>query len=243
MTKYRPILFNAEMVCATLAGRKTQTRRIVRDKDLIVRDHHGKPISDVTPELLSEQNGVAQSQCPYGQIGDRLWVRETFWRWGRFYRMHCPAQTGEITNEWEWHGEDIIGYVADHPKAAPEKDKPCENEFTARKIPSIHMPRWASRITLEITDIRVERLQDISEEDAQAEGISCVSKDGHMYKYGVADSDGFPGNDDFGWKWQDWQLTAKDAFKNLWKSINGEDSWNANPWVWVIEFKHLKGGE
>lgn len=103
------------------------------------------------------------------------------------------------------------------------------------------MPRWASRITLEVTGIRVERLQDISEEDAIAEGLSGITKDGKLIKYGIPDQDGLPGTDNTGWPWRDWQKDPRDAYRRLWESINGRGSWDANPWVWVVEFKRVEG--
>lgn len=95
---------------------------------------------------------------------------------------------------------------------------------------------------IEITDVRVERLQDISEQDAIAEGLSSASKDGQLYKYGIPDIDGLPGTDDHGWEWQDWCADPVKAFNKLWDSINGKHEtkcWDANPWVWVVEFKVL----
>jgi len=101
------------------------------------------------------------------------------------------------------------------------------------------MPRWASRISLEITGIRVERLQDISEEDAIDEGLKAITKDGKLIKYGIPDRDGYPGADDFGWNWGDWDKSPVLAYKRLWQSINGKGSWDLNPFVWVIEFKRI----
>lgn len=105
--------------------------------------------------------------------------------------------------------------------------------------PSIHMPRWASRILLEVVSVRVERLNDISEGDAKAEGLAEISKDGKMFKFGIPDRDGLPGTDDHGWTWRDWKHSARNAFWQLWDSINGEGSWDDNPWVWVVEFKRI----
>jgi len=113
--------------------------------------------------------------------------------------------------------------------------------FASRWRPSIHMPRWASRITLEVESVRVERLQDISEEDAIAEGIQANSKDGGItVKYGISDRDGWPGNDDHGWHWHEWCKTPREAYLKLWEKINGPGSVQANPWVWVVTFKRIK---
>jgi hypothetical protein len=198
--KERPILFSAPMVRAILAGTKTQTRRVV------------KPDGKYRLGMVCPADG-GPSRCPYGAPGDRLWVRETFqplladgfdhdecdWKTGRGYRCSYVATAGRI---------EVI-----------DRD----DNITDRCKPGIHMPRWASRITLEVTGVRVERLQDISEADARAEGVSFVA-DG-CARFGVG---GAPDS------WCDCPVTAYCA---LWESINGKDSWAANPWVWVVEFK------
>ena len=204
----RPILFSAPMVQAILDGRKTQTRRAVKPQPAgeIVR---GEPDFNhwIDTKYWERQNqkenrgiGTRGFACPYGQPGDRLWVRETF---GHFER-----------NENFAPGCDVF-YRADGESLAVEPWRP-----------SIHMPRWASRITLEITSVRVERLQEISIEDAKAEGAwgpddSIVQK--------VAD---YFGTDIF-------SANPRKAFQMLWESINGPDSWAANPWMWAIEFRRL----
>ena len=100
------------------------------------------------------------------------------------------------------------------------------------------MFRWASRILLEIADIRIERLQSISREDAIAEGLACFSKDGRIYKYGIPDRDGLPGSDNIGWDWQKWQENPITFYLLLWDSINGKSHPSgSNPWVWAIDFK------
>lgn len=208
--KERPILFSAPMVRAILEGRKTQTRRIVKPQ----------------PSWLAENNrvinvngkcGMVESICPYGQPGDGLWVRETW----------APVPMAWIDDGVE-HRSDFA-YRATGDVIGCHKWKP-----------SIHMPRWASRITLEIVSVRVERLQDISEEDALAEGIKGITKDGRTIKYGIPDKDGLPGNDDNGWHWCNWMLSASAAFQELWQEINGYDSWEDNPWVWVVDFKRVQ---
>lgn len=204
--KERPILFSAPMVQAILVGNKTQTRRIV--KGCI-------PIG-------SENSPILFERCPYGQVGDQLWVRETF---SPIYPQDPTYNNGEPI-EYDYaatykHG-DRLGDTLGLKKAWK---------------PSIHMPRKASRIQLEITNIRVERLQDISETDARHEGIKGISKDGNLIKYGIPDKDGYPGTDNTGWPWDEWCINPIDAYKKLWQSINGAESWQANPWVWVVEFK------
>ncbi len=189
--KEHPILFSAPMVRAILEGRKTQTRRVVK---LPVRcPDTGAQLAGC--ELSLEPKHVIERICPYGTVGDRLWVRET---WSKakscnvdelFYRADGEHQSGR---------QRSLSYV----------------ERESRWRPSIHMPRWASRITLEVTGVRVERLQDISQADCVAEGMP-ESTNGFLHHV-VAD------------------------YRKLWGDINGADSWAANPWVWVIEFKQVK---
>lgn len=151
--------------------------------------------------------------CRHGKPGDRLWVRET-WA-GLGVKNSAP-----------------IVYRADAPGGERVRvDAPWR--------PSIFMPRNASRITLDITEVRVERLNDISPEDAEAEGLACVTKDGSMYKYGIPDNDGLPGTDDHGWPWHLWRQSPVDAYEWLWESINGTGSWAENPWIWAITFNRF----
>jgi hypothetical protein len=181
----RPILFNAPMVRAILNGSKTQTRRVVKGMALLWLRPDG-----FTPEFTAlPENGL----CPYGQPGDRLWVRETFQRF---------TDDGEIL-----YKADPAGFEAMNEYKRDE----C---LEARWRPSIHMPRQLSRITLEITAVRVERLQEISEADAMAEGIPHSE---------VSPPD-----------------MGRFTFRHLWESINGPGSWDSNPWVWVIEFRRVE---
>jgi len=172
--KERPILFSAAMVNAILSGRKTQTRRVVKPMS---RKAGGEYTGWVLPEYRTD--------CPYGQPGDRLWVRETF---------------GSMIRNVGGTPHEKLAYRADDPNAVM-----CYSsegmEVPIKWKPSIHMPRWASRITLEIVSVRVERLNEISEQDAIAEGIKAMTKDGRTIKYGIPDKDGLPGNDDDGWHW------------------------------------------
>ena len=170
------------------------------------------------PHWINENNSVAhigkkvgnvEYLCKYGQPGDRIFVRETFGT--------CDSYAPHIF------------YRADGE--APNKNFKWK--------PSIHMPRWASRITLEITGVRVERLQDISEDDALSEGLASVSKYGSLFKHGIPDFDGLPGNDNVGWPWVEWDSNPISAYKKLWESINGKGSWEENPWVWVITFRRV----
>lgn len=207
--KERPILLNGPMVRATLEGRKTMTRRVIKpqpDGDFMQRGR----FSNGEPGFIFERNrknwiapdkpDMDLIRCPYGQPGDRLWVRET-WR-------PKSAWSGSMSGcsvEYRAGGEKEFDTV----RVVPKYQEPWH--------PSIHMPRWASRLTLEIVSVRVQRLQDISEEDAKAEGVERLS---------VSEALNIPG-------------TWKGAFADLWKSISGPGSWDANPWVWVIEFKRV----
>lgn len=212
--KERPILMNAEMVRAVLDGRKTQTRLIVKPQPpgdapkriacewyepIVVRNHEQVP-GDPVFGFSSEDDGW---KCPFGGPGSRLWVRESF--------------------DIESFGAGVaqIRYKADGKRGPNQgiSDQKLPNRCGG--VPSIHMPRHASRITLEITSVRVERLQEISEKDAKAEGVS------EEFETTVADFiAGKPVHPTF-----------KIGFKHLWKSINGPGSWDANPFVWVIEWK------
>lgn len=222
MMKERPILFSAPMVRAILDGTKTQTRRIVKDQPYQIgkpreRYHGGHgcgDLSNYTGELeedgtwwiTDEFGGVDGFKCPYGQIGDRLWVRENVW----VARKDC---------KYPHKAETWVGYPADGEKCnSPEFWK----SWGFKLAPSIHMPRAKSRITLEITDIRIERLQDICEYDAKAE--SCQDQ---------KDAFGIEKSGSIVWY-------AKHAYVQLWNAINGKDAWLKNPWVWVVEFKILE---
>lgn len=202
------ILFKADMVRAILEGRKTQTRRIVKPpKKWIAEYPYLDPWAMNEPGVTWWWNGVhkhvgVSQECPYGKPGDRLWVRETF-------SVHP-----EIAN---------IAYRAD----GEEFEDSDGFMWVPKWTPSIHMPRGNSRIDLEITNVRIERLQDISEEDAQAEG--CTKNHNGYYWAGP--------HQEYGLK----QLTtAIRAYRDLWESINGPGSWDKNPWVWVIEFERKK---
>lgn len=221
--KERPILFSAPMVNAILNGTKTQTRRVVKAPndgyhnftcDGLFRDFE----CDYYVRFSASENDGYLSEdvyFPYGKIGDQLWVRET-WHSSENLDLCSPKQ---IANAAEEAGYDVspkhpagdLWYAADCTYRQ-WGDRPFNKGKTRV---SIHMPRWASRIQLEITDIRVERLQEISREDAIAEG--CAN---HV---------GLPSGH-----------FAEEEFSVLWRCINGAESWAANPWVWVIEFKVIK---
>jgi hypothetical protein len=221
MRKERPILFSAPMVRAILDGEKTQTRRIVKPrKDIIF----GCLLSP--DELASEVDRGVMDNSPW-RAGDRLWVRETFAIVPRTaYR--CSEGVKQTLRPDDDHDAAIY-------RSGWERSK---SGFSWK--PSIFMPRWASRITLEIVSVRVELLQEISQEDAIAEGLKGITKDGKLVKYGIPDSDGLPGTDNTGWPWKEWRISPVGAYKKLWESINGLGSWDKNPFVWVIEFKIVR---
>ncbi len=208
MVTDRPIIFSAPMVRALLDGRKTQTRRKFE-----LPANSGRMKLSAMPNIR---------ECKW-QRGDRLWVREA-WRVDAEWD-DCPPR--------EFDGADAIHYEAD----SEQRLHLWGNPFTPGRLRSpIHMSRWASRLTLLVTDVRVQRLQEISDADAKAEGLATVTKDGNLWKFGIPDRDGLPGNDDHGWHWEDWQVDARKAFSRLWNSIHGPGAWEANPWVAAINF-------
>ncbi len=201
MSRERPILFSPPMVRAILAGTKTQTRRMVKGIPLLWLSQS----VGFTPEFVALPDNDA---CPYGEPGDRLWVRET-------WSPDPPIDSSWASTEWNGCGRRIDGVPErfQHPRFCNYSADWLHGPIVWR--PSIHMPRWASRITLEVTGVRVERLQDISEADAMAEGApwgACGSPQ---------------------------EGSRKAGFAKLWDSINGPNSWDANPWVWAINFKRL----
>lgn len=225
--KERPILFSAPMVRALLAGTKTQTRRVVKGdvedvrppdwyarRRLVHKPTCQRPYCETVDDGELACGGYdleangVGSRSPYGKPGDRLWVRETF-----VYR----------------HKHDRYYYRADS-----KFDPFAHNGWS----PSIHMPRKASRIDIEITGVRVERLHAISEADAKAEGADSLTASQALWK-GSASQDGCTraGYPDAPGNTYDW--TARDCFRLLWGAINGPDSWAANPWVWAITFRRL----
>lgn len=220
--KERGMIFNTEMVRAILDGRKTQTRRIMKPQpEPCPRGGHWWP-SNVFKTMLHVEDemqngkggwgGLAGDACPFGDLGDRIWVRETW------------AEAGASA-------PDLKLYRANYPEHVPSiyENVPLAEEI--RWTPSIHMPRWASRILLEITDVRVERLNAISEEDAEAEGIDMEALYDSQDCYDCIADHNMTG-----------RPTVTGAFKYLWESIYGEEGWKSNPWVWVIEFKRVEGG-
>ena len=199
--KERPIIFSGDMVRAILAGRKTMTRRVVKmaTHPQAERVQHFEGLR--WDWLRYDGLRLSTFKCPFGKTGDRLWVRETF----RLSDPNdcacyepCRCRSGQPMYRADGHYHDM--------------------EYKWK--PSIYMPRWSSRITLEVTGVRVERLQDISEEDAQAEGAPL--------ELGVLERTILGA-----------KARYRSGFVRLWESINGPGSWDANPWVWCVSFKRV----
>ncbi|HDH1862996.1 TPA: morphogenetic protein [Klebsiella quasipneumoniae subsp. similipneumoniae] len=222
--KERGMIFNGEMVRAILDGRKTQTRRIMAPQpaDDIERCIFPNPEEIGWKSSLRHKHGSTTAHfCHYGKPGDRIWVRETFQ--GPLFDYDLMDSYCKDPTPFE--KPEFCVYKADGVPAPEFYD--ADDELHCCWRPSIHMPRWASRILLEITDVRVERLNSIHDVDAMREGIQNLTTCSH------ADF-GIPG-----------VVNAQHpvrAFQLLWESIYGADSWRANPWVWVIEFKRVEGG-
>lgn len=220
--KERPILFSAEMVRAILEGRKTQTRRVMKPQPVKMEFDDGIafcafPAWFRTGGVFKSLGDALKDKCPYGQVGDRLWVKESF---AVQPNLVLPLKTPQS-----------IHYLSDSPLGQIE-DYLCK--------PSIHMPRWASRIELEITGVRVERLQEISEEDARAEGAPLGrwyhppnKPEGDSVNLGAVGTV-------FNATWE--HPSYRNGFAALWYSINGRRgyAYEMNPWVWVIEFKAVQ---
>ena len=233
----RPILFSGPMVRAILEGRKTQTRRVIVPQpwedvgtlrvgvyhpEIVVRGEY-----EPGPEEFGawSEDGEFAVRCRYGKPGDRLWVRESGWQ---------PKEPNELELR---EGADTwpkYVYDADEP-LRPAFALAYYSEYGWKHKPSIHMPRWASRLTLEITDVRVERVQDISREDSVAEGARRFDDIPDPHPFGI------------GPRWSMETPTSTDqclgnarfAFANTWNSINAKRGygWDTNPWVWCLTFK------
>ncbi|HBR2159103.1 hypothetical protein [Klebsiella pneumoniae] len=236
--KERGMIFNGEMVRAILDGRKTQTRRIMKPQpEPCPRGGHWWPSNVFKTMLHVEEEmqngkggwgGLVGDACPFGDVGDRIWVREAY-RFPASLDDVSPTGVGEMAvatgyrKPWAPTFYEFTGTFSDGWKGF---ETPPKVSDAGKLRPSIHMPRWASRILLEITDVRVERLSAISQEDAQAEGMELT---GWRPTYSDPDSGGEV-------------MTPYDNFAELWSSIYGEESWKANGWVWVISFKRVEGG-
>jgi hypothetical protein len=214
----RGILFSAPMVRALLDGTKTQTRRVVKRQPWascsIEEGHEGE-----SPFVYSALHGAGPGcdveesrtpcRCPYGQPGDRLWVRETF----------MDLQGTGVEHRDPAGQRQRYAFAADCPPGSSGDE--ARKDYGLKWKPSIHMPRTASRILLEIVSVHVERLQDISETDARAEGVKI--EDRHTVGYCAGE----------------FLPPSIRAYRELWENMNGADSWDANPWVWVVEFRRI----
>lgn len=219
--KARPILMSAPMVRALLEGRKTQTRRVVKPQPS--DDGDIEECQTYPNEFFLWSGGERQPSflCPYGKPGDLLWVRET-------WQLHSKAtdlgkvvyRASEAASHTEFHELVPVSLIGDM------KPKPFQEGWRS----SLHMPRWASRLTLELTEVRVERLQEISEANAIAEGIEPVHTGaGELcgyanYQY-LGEGIGYFADDPI------------KSYASLWESINGPGSWEVNPWVWALTFR------
>jgi len=226
-----PIIFSGPMVRAILDGRKTQTRRIIKPQPGVPsyfewRCEAGwwRPYDDLGNHLPCYE----RFRCPYGVAGDTLWVRETHYRWGKWLRN---GRTPSGRQAWTFKALDRrVRYALDE-----ELPRPAARDVVGWwKRPSIFMPRWACRLLLTVESVRVERVQDISEDDAELEGIDCHD-DFDLYGnviqvYRCGDfSDSDPAS----------------TFRKLWDSINAKRGhpWSKNDWVWAVTFRKQKGAE
>lgn len=214
--KERPILFSTPMVIALLTDQKDITRRMQGLEAIngITREvkHSGYYVNKKGQLVAQFKDGdqIIECPCPYGVEGDNLWVRETLY------------QNGELGIEYFANKETIDEMII------PNDYGPYGGDYSFRAIPNIHMPRWACRLILGIKSLRVERLHDITEEDAIREGVEKVADYGSTgYKLYTDPEKAYS------------DIDALWSFRSLWESINGKESWDANPWVWRIEFKKL----
>lgn len=227
--KARPILFSAEMILALLAGRKGQTRRIAKaipsdatlataaDWNASRADPRMRPFEEWGPKrgcfVVRDAEGlIAAYPCPYGVPGDLLWVRET-------HAIVGTVDPGWVLYRASGYENECRRHRFDSP--------PPESEITWK--PSIHMPRWASRLTLRITNIRLERLHQISEADARAEGVLYVPGHGDITPFELRSDPGYSN-----------YLNCRMGFEALWERVNGPDSWARNDWVWVVGFDVIR---
>ena len=269
--KEKPILFSTEMIKAILSGRKTQTRRIINPQPIY---HHGEgkytsfSWKDGFFALYQyPENSLILEHCPY-KLNQKLWVRETWrvgaWKqtgnnWDNYGLMAIDYKAGNfIRKEWlkaydfDFFDKLVKQSIEEAKKANVKKDEYDyyvwnPGESPCRWRPSIFMPRWASRINLEIINIRIERIQDISEENANAEGIFFTDYGTNCFHPKPCPLPEYHKTHNLknGWNWKNSKSdsecwgSAKFAFAALWNSINEKRGygWDLNPWVWVIEFK------
>ena len=231
--KERPILFSGAMVRAILAGTKTQTRRVMAPQPEFDRDRQqwSRTSSRGAARWTGDRPLVAalwglRGECPFGSDGDRLWVREAH----AFEASHAPDEYPRVFYA-------ATGTARYHDGASISPGEEESARYEGRWRPSIHMPRWASRITLEVTEVRVERLNEISEADAKAEGVVLkVTKERHPCVR--VPSPYAPGRPLSEWTVADYWIAEYAA---LWDDINGKRApWASNPWVWVVAFRRVE---
>jgi len=246
-TKERPVLFSGAMVNAILEDRKSQTRRAIKPQppSMIGTVETGLDSNNMSIHIMQGwHSGEWRSQCPFGDEGARLWVRETF----------CELRPGDefnprrpIGERWIDHKKrpqvNGIAYRADSDGAESER---CRIELGYKWKPSIFLPRWASRLTLEITSVRVERVQSISTDDVWAEGVQVpVSADGRRLlqvsgKFAPCNYMAEGTIERGTLKLTNEADYVRAHYAALWESINGLGSWAENPWVWVVSFKRIE---
>ncbi len=245
--KERPILMTGPMVTATLADLKSQTRRVVKpqpttpvrydgpahdggdgpdDDDGPSNTHYWERIDTDKAKEKQYTEDYRAFDCPYGRVGDRLWVRESHWQFGQWFPAEASGGAKKRKKRWAIYAKlpACIRYGEKKPTSTRESSPDC----FWRRVPGIHMPRWASGLTLEITGIRVEKLKEITEIDAIAEGsppgaIECSPTILHPQRIETP----------IKYVW---------GFERVWDRINGAKpgfTWKDNPWVWVLKFRRI----
>jgi hypothetical protein len=208
--KEHGILFSAPMVRSILAGTKTQTRRIAKAP----KGHRVGSLDSIAGAMMvvreDDPTRGRLVHAPHGPVGRRLWVRETWAPWGEHLESHGEAHVIEdARRQMPW------------ASIVRRADANGGHVDVKRWKPAIHMPRWASRIALEVTRVRLERVQSITEYDARAEGVDTGPTVGEVYR--LADG----------------RVDARSVYADLWDTINGKGSWASNPWCWAYDFKRI----
>lgn len=219
------------MVQAILDGRKTMTRRVVKPQPshfIVQKGATLGPSELHQPSIARPSDGENEILCPYGQVGDVLWVKETHWAFGE-WKPNGTTKTGK--QKWKFKRHIDVDVVFNKPGTVMPNSYRKPGWY---KRPSLFMEQSMARIWLEITNVRVERVEDIRPVDCVREGIEegIGEGKGRFKKYGVPDTAPFYARFPFS--------QPRDSFKSLWESINGSESWNSNPWVWVVEFKQIE---
>lgn len=253
MQNFHPILYSTPMVQSILKNLKSMTRRTRGLESVNIEPDFYKwlieyPQMDIPREAIPFDNKyyyaftgkhnnstLVVTTCPYGNVGDILWVKEMYYAYG-YWKQNGLTKTGK--QKWlfvDTTRQDFSYRYFENPPNRLRKNSYRELGWYKRN--SLFMPKAACRIFLEITDIKVERLQDISEEDARKEGVYSSTYIGYGYRYAdyLKKSEPFNVNQTV--------LNAYNSFQTLWQKINGKESWDKNPWVWVIEFKRINKPE